>query len=167
MKLYADAEHPDHVLVPLVCGHDASIYDRSSWWDFPEDGDYCRVCQKTVAITEESMQAIIEWQNEPIPPTIHPYEINWQRDRDDTDAEHIFSQIRVAGILMTLDAIRVDLALEMDGPLHAADPSFEEALLQRQSAFGITTERQTMQMNGRPYCLFIYPSEAEETSPLA
>jgi len=57
-----DPDHADHLLIPMVCGHLDSVFNRSSILDFMDDGGSCGICGTQVPFTPE---AISEVQNAP------------------------------------------------------------------------------------------------------
>lgn len=54
--LKVDPSDPEQYLIPLTCGHQAAVYNRSSGLDHPMDDVWCTTCQAPLYFTPEAQE---------------------------------------------------------------------------------------------------------------
>ncbi len=155
--LSADPITPDHILVPLNCGHYGSIFDRSSWWDFPEDGAYCETCHASRSATPEALREIERMMDEPDVPEIRTDEIAWT-DFGVWPGQELLAHVIIAGVDMHLWAIAV--YTDANGMQAAATDEQEDTLNHYAVASGHEGKFSTAEINGITYAIFATPFSA-------
>ncbi len=155
--LSVDPITPDHILVPLTCGHYGSIFDRSSWWYFPDEGDYCEHCHTHQSVTPEGLAEIRLMMSEADVPEILPEQIDWT-DVGLLPKQELLAHIRIAGMDLHLSAIAV--YTDQNGMQAAAASDREEDLNHYAVASGHSGKFQTTEINGITYAIFATPFSA-------
>ncbi len=155
--LSIDPITPDHILVPLNCGHYASVYERSSWWDFPEDRLQCETCNDALHATADARVEIERMMDEPTVPEIRSDEIAWT-DVGLLPKQELLAHVIIAGCDMHLSAIAVHT--DTDGMQVAATPEQEDDLNHYAVASGHEGKFSTAEINGITYAIFATPFSA-------